>query len=185
MIQDFLSSGGLNIVYAAALLISFVFAILSLIGAEVGEALDFDADVDADGGLDLINVSPFALAMFGAGFGLTGLITRIWLDMGGVPSILWATGVGLVFGAIAQVVFIYILSPTKSSHFTLADDAGREAEVIITIPASGLGQIAYDNVSGRVTLGARSATGRQIKNGRTVTIEKISGRVAFVRPLEE
>ncbi|RMD48267.1 MAG: hypothetical protein D6835_06535 [Candidatus Thermofonsia bacterium] len=182
MLQEFLSTSGLNLVYSAALLISFIFAVLSLIGAEVGDALDFDADFDTDGGVDFINISPFALAMFGAGFGITGLITRIWLDMTAVPSILWASGVGIVVGAAAQALFIYVLSPTKSSHFSLNDDIGREAEVIITIPANGMGQIAYDNVSGRVTLGARSLSGKSIKSGQFVIIERVTGRVAFVRP---
>jgi membrane protein implicated in regulation of membrane protease activity len=122
------------------------------------------------------------MAMFGATFGLTGLITRIWLEMEAIPSVLWAVGVGIIFGGLAQVLFIYVLSPSRSSHFSLADDAiGREVEVIITIPKNGLGQIAYDNISGRVTLGARSAEGVQIKPGEPVTIEKVTGRIAVVR----
>ncbi len=35
--------------------------------------------------------------------------------------------------------------------------------------------IAFDNVSGRVTLGARSATGKQIVNGVAVRIEQVTG----------
>lgn len=186
MLQEFLSSGTLNLIYAGVVLISFIFAVLSLLGAEVGDALDFDVDADADTGIDFVNISPFALAMFGAFFGLTGLITRLWLDMDTIPSVLWAVGVGLVVGAVSQALFIYVLSPTKSSHYSLAEDAtGREAEVIITVPGSGLGTIAFDNVSGRVTLGARSATGRQIKSGQFVRIERITGRVAIVRPVDE
>jgi hypothetical protein len=90
---------------------------------------------------------------------------------------------GIVIGGLAQVVFIYVLSPSTSSHYTLSDDAvDRDAEVLVTIPGSGMGQITYDNVSGRVTLGARSTTGRQIKTGERVVIERIVGRVAYVRP---
>lgn len=186
MLQEFLASGTLNLVYAGVVLVSFIFAVVSLLGAEVGDALDFDFDADTDAGFDFVSVSPFALAMFGAAFGMTGLITRLWLDMDVIPSVLWAAGAGILIGGAAQVFFLYVLSPSKSSHFTLADDAvGREVEVIITIPGSGLGQIAYDNVSGRVRLGARSVTGKQIKSGTFVTIEKITGRVAVVRPVED
>ncbi len=188
MLKEFLASGTLNIVYAGAVLTSFIFALITLLGAEFGDALDldFDADADVDSGLDFISVSPFALAMFGAAFGMTGLITRLWADMEAVPSVLWATAVGLVIGAAAQAFFIYVLSPSKSSHFSLSDDAaGREVEVITTIPGSGLGEIAYDNVSGRVKLGARSATGRQIKRGVLVKIERVNGRIAVVHPIEE
>jgi hypothetical protein len=98
---------------------------------------------------------------------------------------LWSAGIGLAVGVIAQLAFIYIFSPSKSSHFSLTDDAiGREAEVIITIPGTGVGTIAFNNVSGRVTLGARSSTGHQIRTGKTVVIEKIIGRNAIVHPVE-
>jgi membrane protein implicated in regulation of membrane protease activity len=182
MIQEFIQSGALNIVYAAILFSSFIFALLSVLGADAG---DVDIDLDVDSGLGLLNLSPFVLAVFGATFGLTGLLTRFYFEMAAFPSIMWSTGVGLVVGILGQVFFIYVLSPSKSSHFSLRDDAmGRQAEVIITIPADGLGTIAYDNVSGRVTLGARSATGEEIPRGRLIQIERITGRVALVRPVD-
>ena len=187
MFQEFLASGTLNLIYAGLILISLIYAVIALVGAEFGDALDIDmdVDVDADTGMDIASVSPFALAMFGATLGLTGLITRIWLEMEAIPSILWAVGIGVVVGGLAQVLFIYVLSPSHSSHYSLADDAvGREVEVIVTIPNGGLGQIAFDNISGRVTLGARSVDGKQIKRGEAVTIEKVTGRVAFVRPVD-
>ncbi|MCA9934776.1 MAG: NfeD family protein [Ardenticatenaceae bacterium] len=188
MLSEFLASGTLNLVYAGVVFTSFIFALVTLFGAEMGDALhlDLDLDTDVDGGTDFISVSPFALAIFGAAFGMTGLVTRLWLELDSVPSILWATGVGLIIGVSAQVFFIYVLSPSKSSHFSLSDDAvGRDVEVITTIPGNGLGEIAFDNVSGRVKLGARSSTGKQIKRGALVKIERVTGRVAVVHPIEE
>jgi membrane protein implicated in regulation of membrane protease activity len=186
MLEDIFGSGLLNIVYAGSILISFIFALISLLGAEIGDAFDFDADVDGgDSGLDFVNVSPFALAMFGATFGLVGLITRLAFEMEALPSILWSTVAGLLVGGLAQAFFVYILSPNKSSHFSLqADAAGREAEVITSIPAEGLGEIAYVNKSGRMKLGARSSKGVPLRTGDLVVIEKIVGRVALVH-LEE
>ncbi|MCP4425135.1 MAG: hypothetical protein GY803_11625 [Chloroflexi bacterium] len=189
MFQEFLASGTLNLVYAGMVFTSFVFAVIMLFGAEFGDALDvdldLDLDVDAGGGFDFISISPFALAVFSSIFGMTGLITRLWLDMAVIPSILWALGMGLLIGGGAQALFLYVLSPSKSSHFSLVDDAvGREVEVIIPIPDNGLGKVSYDNASGRVTLGARSATGKQIKRGTVVIIERITGRVAVVRPVD-
>jgi membrane protein implicated in regulation of membrane protease activity len=102
-----------------------------------------------------------------------------------IPSILVATGSGLLVGGVAHVLFIYVLSPSRSSHFSLEEDAvGREVEVTITVPASGKGQVAYNNVSGRVTLGARSATGKKIPSGTSVVIVKLAGRDAVVRPAD-
>ncbi|MFN2106478.1 MAG: hypothetical protein ACK2U5_14605 [Candidatus Promineifilaceae bacterium] len=183
MLQEFFSNGALNLIYVAAVLISFVFTMMTLFGTGIGDAFDFDldADIDADADFDFLSISPFALAMFGAAFGLTGLITRIAFTMGAAASLFWATVIGLIVGSLAQGLFLYVLSPSKSSHFSLADvAAGREAEVIITIPAEGLGTVAFDTMSGRVTLGARSSSGKQISKGQAVLIEKVNGRVAVV-----
>lgn len=184
MLQDFLSSGALNLIYLAAVILSFVYAMLALFGSGLGDAFDVevDAELDAEAEADFLSISPFALAMFGAAFGVTGLVTRNALDLAAAPSLLLATIVGVLVGAVAQVLFLYVLSPSKSSHYSLAEVAvGRKAEVIITIPTEGLGTIAFDMLSGRVTLGARSASGKQIAKGQEVTIERITGRVAVVR----
>jgi membrane protein implicated in regulation of membrane protease activity len=183
--QDLFSAGALGCVYALVAFVSFLFAIMSLIGTEFGDVLDFDVDADADTGFDFANVSPFALAVFGATFGLVGLITLIWFEMEAIPSILISTVSGIVVGGLAQLLFLYVLSPSKSSHFSLEKDAvGIEAQVTITVPAEGQGQITFNNVSGRVQLGARSATGEEISNGEIVIIERIVGRAALVRPVD-
>jgi hypothetical protein len=176
----------LDIVYASIVVISFIFAFLSLIGAGLDQVIDFDVDADGNGPFDLVGISPFSAAVFGSAFGLTGLITHLWFEMEAIPSLLWAIGVGILFGGVAQVIFLYILSPSKSSHYKLERDAiGREAEVTLGIPSDGLGQISYTNVSGRVRLGARSETGKEIRTGNLVTIKKIVGRVAIVGPSEQ
>ena len=175
----------LDIVYAAIVIVSFIFAFLSLIGAGLDQVIDFDLDSDGEGPFDLVGISPFSAAVFGSAFGLTGLITHLWLEMDTIPSILWATGIGLLFGGLAQVLFIYVLSPSKSSHFSLERDVvGREAEVTVAVPEDGLGQISFSNVSGRVGLGARSGTGKEIPTGTLVIIKKVVGRVAIVEPAD-
>lgn len=186
MFEEFFSSGALNFVYAAAVIGSFIFAIVTLFGVEFGDAFDFDSAVEADTGIDFLSISPFGLAMFGAAFGLTGLVTSIWFDMNAGPSLVWAIVVGLIVGILAQALFLYVFSPSRSSHYSLSDDAvGRDAQVIITVPSEGVGKIAFDNVSGRVTLGARSATGKQIATGEAVRIEQVTGRVALIRPVDD
>lgn len=181
MLDEIFASGTLNLVYAGIVIISFLFALVSLLGAEIGESLDVALDVDGDSGFDFISVSPFSLAMFGTAFGMVGLITRIWYDMQPIPSLLWATGLGFLIGAVAQGFFIYVLSPSRSSHYSLQRDAlEREAEVITSIPENGLGEIAFNNVSGRVKLAARSTAGENIGYGEVVVIKRIVGRVAYV-----
>ncbi|MGB3717655.1 MAG: hypothetical protein WA996_24790 [Candidatus Promineifilaceae bacterium] len=175
----------LDVVYAGIVVLSFIFAFLSLIGAGLDQVIDFDLDADGEGPFDLVGISPFSAAVFGSAFGLTGLITHVWLEMESIPSVLWATGVGIVFGGLAQAFFLYVLSPSKSSHFSLERDAvGREAEVTVTIPSEGQGQIAFTIVSGRARLGARSGDGKEIRTGSLVVIKKIVGRVAIVEPFD-
>lgn len=186
MLDELFSSGMLNLVYTVIVVISFLYALISLLGAEVGDALDFDLGGDADTGMDFTSISPFSLAMFGTTFGLVGLITRLWLDMEAIPSVLWAAGLGLLIGGLAQALFIYVLSPSRSSHYNLTDDAlGREAEVVTTIPAGGVGEIVFNNVSGRVKLGARATDGQAIPYGTVVIVKRVVGRVAFVHPAVE
>jgi len=184
--QEFFSGGALNFVYAAAVVVSFIFAIVALLGTEFGDAFTLHGGMEAETGVDFISMSPFGLAMFGAAFGLTGLITRLWFGMNAGLSLFWAALAGLLIGGLAQALFLYVFASSKSSHYSLSTDAvGRDAQVIITVPAEGLGKITFDNVSGRVTLGARSATGKQIANGQAVRIEEVTGRVALVRPVDE
>lgn len=184
MLNEFFASGTLNIVYASILLISFLFTLLTLLGAEVGDAFDFDLDLD--GSFDFISVSPFAISIFGAFFGITGLITRLWLEQNTVSSLIWATSIGLIIGSLAQLFFIYILSPTVTQTYSLQEDAiGREADVTVTIPRKGLGSIAYNNNTGRITLGARSENGEKISSGTVVSIKQISGRVAVVSAIDK
>lgn len=180
MLSEIFSSGALNLVYFAVLLISFLFALVTLIGAEIGDVLDFD--VDGDAGADFISISPFALALFGAIFGLVGLITRIWYEMDPIPSVMWAAGIGLVFGIAAQAFFYYVLSPSTSSHYSLERDVvGRDAQVVTTIPANGRGEIVVESAGGQLKLGARSASDEEIPYGSIVVIERMVGRVAQVR----
>lgn len=181
---EILQNDPLSAIYSALLGISLLFVVLSLLGADATDALDLDLDVDLDSdGLDLPSVSGFALAVFLASFGAIGLIT-LGVGMGAIGSVMSAFFAGLVLGTAAQALFIYVLSPTKSSHFSLSDDAvGRRADVIISIPDGGQGKIAFDNPSGRVTLGARSTSGEPIPSGEAVIVEKVVGRVAHVHPL--
>jgi len=175
----------LDIVYAGIVIVSFLFAFLSLIGAGLDQVFDFDLGSDGDGPFELVGISPFSAAVFGSAFGLTGLITHLWFEMEAIPSIIWATGVGILFGGVAQALFIYVLSPSKSSHFSLERDTiGREAEVTVAVPIDGLGQISFSNVSGRVGLAARSGTGKEIPTGTLVIIKKVVGRVAIVEQSE-
>ncbi|HSH01662.1 MAG TPA: hypothetical protein VLL52_04025 [Anaerolineae bacterium] len=185
MMDDLIATGTLNVAYAGMLMLSIVFTLISLLGVGAGEALDFDMEIDTDGSFDFISVSPFALALFFATFGAMGLVTRLGLGMEAVQSLVVATVAALAVGIMGQAFFVYILSPTVSSNFTLEDLVGREAEVVTTIPADGRGEIGINNASGRLKLAARSTDHESIAVSSIVVIERLSGRLAIVSPVED
>jgi hypothetical protein len=80
---------------------------------------------------------------------------------------------------------VYLPSRGRAEEALLDFDAtGRRAEVIIAIPANGLGEVAFPNGEERVNLGARSAGGQPIVAGATVVIERVTRRIAVVSPLD-
>ncbi|MBX7253144.1 MAG: hypothetical protein K1X50_14270, partial [Candidatus Promineofilum sp.] len=92
---------------------------------------------------------------------------------------------GLLAGLVAA--FIFVVAPNRrrreEAGLAIAAD-GREARVVILIPASGLGEVAYQDGAEAIHLGARSATGQLIDAGRRVRIERVAHRVAIVHPLD-
>ena len=117
--------------------------------------------------------------------GGVGLLALLLLRAGPGTSLLAALGAGLLSGLVAA--FIFVVAPNRrrreEAGLAIAAD-GREARVVIPIPASGLGEVAYQDGAEAIHLGARSATGQLIDAGRRVRIERIVHRVAIVRPLD-
>ena len=58
--------------------------------------------------------------------------------------------------------------------------AGREAEVITTIPAEGLGEITFHANSGRISGPARSTKKTEIRSGTVVVIDRFIGGNYYV-----
>lgn len=114
------------------------------------------------------------------GAGLGALLLRLSPEL----STVTALGAGLLVGLVAALLLIYVPNRRRREETGLAIEAdGREARVVIAIPASGLGEVAYDDGAETVHLGARSATGRTIAADSQVRIERLAGRVAVVRPI--
>ncbi len=114
------------------------------------------------------------------GVGLLALALRAAPDLS-----LWAAlGLGLLVGLVAALLLVYVPNRRRREEAAVAIEAdGREARVVIAIPASGLGEVTYDDGDEPVHLGARSATGRAIAVDSRVRIERVAGRQAVVRPL--
>lgn len=191
-------SNTLNCIYGIMLALGFGYSLLLLIGSssdlfggvDVDAGLDVDVDLDVDADLDVgdsdggdvMKISTLAIASGVTAAGAFGIMSRALFDASAAISIVAAVAGGLIIGALGQVFFVYVLSPTVRTAFQEDDLVGASAEVITAIPADNLGQIALIASGARVTLGARTEDGAPVPRGTTVRVEKIVGGVAYVLP---
>ena len=162
--------------------IGFIFLMISLIIGDLFEALDFDFDMDFDGGeigiLDSRVVSVF-LTAFGGIAALT-----LYIGFGGIVSSLVGLISGLVFGGLI-FAFAYLLhSQQSTSSVSERDLIGRTAKVIVGIQPGSIGQISCRIGEERVEKLARTRDGESIKEGETVFIEEHAGDSFIVSSME-
>jgi hypothetical protein len=132
----------------------------------------------------LSRASLYSLGLGAAVLGGVGLLALLLFDLSPGASLAWALGAGLLVGLFAELLLVYLPSRRQVKEAVIAIDAdGREARVVIPIPATGLGEVAYDDGDETINLGARSADGRAIPSGVTVIIERVTNRVAIVQPV--
>ena len=182
--SSILSHSVLLILYSGALAIG-----LALIGVAVVSLLRSftpGSQPSAEGQSRRLNRgAAYALGLGAAVAGGSGLLALLLLRAGPGTSLLAALGAGLLAGLVAA--FIFVIAPNRRRHeeagLAIAAD-GREARVVIPVPASGLGEVAYQDGAAAIHLGARSATGQLIDAGRRVRIERVAHRVAIVHPLD-
>ncbi len=84
--------------------------------------------------------------------------------------------------AAAYAILDFIFRETQAgSEFAVGETVGREAEVIVSIPAGGVGEVAYIMRGQREQSSARAIDGAAIPKGSPVVIERVSGPTAYVR----
>jgi membrane protein implicated in regulation of membrane protease activity len=173
----------MGVLYTVAAFAGLGWAVVSfLLGHLGGDAGGHDADAggahagghdhDADHeGLPLL--SPTVLAGAAAGFGFTGLGLRAT----GAPALLHLP---LAAGAGAGLAFLLALFLAKAvrgmeatTSVTAADVEGLEAEVIVPIPAGGLGEIAFVAGGSRMIAPARDHAGAAHPRGARVLVTRV------------
>jgi hypothetical protein len=207
-LDTFFGGSALNCVYGAALLIGFLYALFLLFFQGVGHAFDvsdveimgheidlgalFDApgqdiDLSADHDIDLghdghevSGLSMLAISGFTTAFGAFGLATTTLLGASPIVSLIAAAVGGVLVGGAAQIFFIQVLSRSASTNIQLHTIKGASAEVIVPIPAAGIGQIALVKNRQRITMSARSSAEIAIARGSIVIVDSVRDGVAFV-----
>ncbi len=187
----------IDIIYLVCFFLGFGFAVISalLSHAFSGGA---DAHVDmggvhgdvggaeaADGGaVHFSPLSPVTLSMFVATFGGAGMIYKKLLDWPTAVHIPLAAVSGLVIAGLVFLLFYKIFSVTQASSETRAAEVvGLEAEVTVSIPPGGLGQIAYTMRDSRQTSPATAADGGGIPERTPVKVVNLSGNTYVVRKI--
>ncbi len=124
--------------------------------------------------------SPTIVSSFMAGFGVVGLVLQQGYEWDRV-SLLPAAGGGLVFAYVLMAVFNKLAAAASgSSHATVRELIGAQAEVTTPIGADSPGEITYVAKGSRFSRSAHSADGKAIGRGQKVTIEAIEGNKTYV-----
>lgn len=209
--MDFLQSlGTINCVYMALLSVGFLYALMIVIGGGLSQIdlpdvgidvphIDLPGDIDipdihvdighADvgsfdhGTVEVSPLSPITIAAFITSFGGVGIVATQLFGFKPEISLLWATLGGFVTGGVVYLLYGRVLVAMQaSSEVRQRELGGIVGEVITPIAAGGVGEIAYVAKGSRISSPARSTTGQAIPRGALVTIERIVGGTALVRP---
>lgn len=178
---------GVEIVYTICFVLGLGFAVLTALLSGFLGGFDTGIDVGGHHGATVDHGhhhfspwNPIVIAMFLVSFGGAGMISKNYFGLA-LPGQLAVSGSagfavgGLVFWAIWKL----FSAAQGSSEVHLEELVGQEAEVTVSIPSAGMGQIAY--VSGGRHVGvAVSVDGEPIPEGSVVKISKIAGSTFYV-----
>jgi membrane protein implicated in regulation of membrane protease activity len=173
-----LASTSAFVTFLAIAAFGFVFLIGSSILGDLFEHGDFGHDADGHGaGPSLL--SSRILSVFVTAFGSFGAI-GIHIGYGVGVSTAMGFGGGVLFAGVIYVFASFLYSQQASSHVRTGDLVGSMAQVSVTIPKGGVGQV-------RCTLGdtvvekvARAASNEEIPVNTLVRITNLVGEIALV-----
>jgi len=170
-------------IYGAIAAFGFLFLLIMLfVGEIVGGDHDFSHDVSLEhdhGGPGIFSAR--IMASFLTAFGVGGVVARY--NHLGHPA---ASGIGIVSGlALSTIVYQFakfLYSQQASSEVRMTGLVGRSAEVSVTIPEGGVGQVVLSFGGQRSEHVARAADGRALVRGAEVVITGLRGDAVVVAP---
>ena len=174
----FLESSSAFVTFLAIAVFGFIFVVASSIMGDVFDHGDFGHDADGHGGGPSI-LSSRILSVFVTAFGVFGAIgTHGGYGIG--MSTAMGFGGGVLFAGVIYAFASFLYSQQASSHVRTGDLVGNTAQVSVTIPKGGVGQV-------RCTLGdtvvekvARAAGNKEIPVNTLVKIQNLVGDVVVV-----
>ena len=175
-----------GMIYLGLFVFSAIFSLLAFIfGHDHGIEHDISVDHDHDaGGAGMPSIfSTRVLSLFLLGFSGCGLVTTYAWGWGPTASSLTGLGSGALLGAFAYFFMGIFYREQATSSAESEDYIGLEGRVSGAIPAGGTGEISLAVKEQLRTVFATSIDGKSIPEGRQVTVVKMSGGTATVRPV--
>ena len=175
----------IGLFYLGLLIVGLVYALLSAFFGWLADFGDADIHVDVSGHLDAGHAHPISgtvLATFITGFGGGGAVAHYYLGWSVLGGLALAVAAGIAVGAAAFGVLELVFQQTQAgAEFSLDSLVGREAEVIVGIPAGGTGEVAYVVKGQREACPARTVDGAAVPRGCLVVVEEVLGATLHVR----
>jgi hypothetical protein len=142
--------------------------------------LGHDGDIgDHDGGGGPSIFSIRIMAAFLTAFGAGGVIARHY-DMSHVAASAIGIAAGVVMASIVYQFAKMLYSQQASTDLRMTRLIGASGEVSVAIPQDGVGQITVSAAGERTEHIARTADGRPLARGMTVTITGLGGDSVIV-----
>lgn len=183
MSELFSSFSALTLFLALAAL-GLVFLVVSLLFGELFEHLGLDGGPEAGGvdGHPLVDsrVASVFVTTFG-GFGAIGTQA----GLGVLASSLLGLASGVVLGGLVSAFGRFLYRQQATSSVSSSQLVGRTAQVIVTIPPGGVGQVSCRIGEERVEKIARSREGVELRHGMIVRIDEFAGDSAIVSPASD
>ncbi len=163
--------------------IGFVFLLVSLIFGEIFDHFDFGHGFDHDlshGGPGFFSTR--VLSVFITAFGGFGAI-GIYQGYGIFASSFFGFAGGIVLASVIYFFARFLFGQQASSATSAADLVGRTAEVTVSIPRGGVGQVRCLVGESMMDKIARTRDGEAVPFHTLVKIEEIIGDSAIVSTL--
>lgn len=165
------------VIFLSIAAIGFLLALISFVFGELFDAFEFHHDFEIDDGPSIFSVR--VLSVFATAFGGFAALS-VYQGAG----VFFSTVVGLVGGgAFGMAVYFFarfLYNQQSSSLVSTADLQGLPAQVIVSIPAGGIGQVRCIVGESSIEKIARSKDGAAIPLNSQVVIEEVAGENVVV-----
>lgn len=161
-----------------------LFTVLSFLLGRLFDFVGFDGDLDLDGdmpGLTVSPLKPIVIISFVTVFGGAGLMAaQAELSAAGMLAVAFGAA-GLIAWSIYRFVVIPLYQAQNTSSVSQQELIGRTATVSLRIKDGGFGSVAYVVNGNSYTAPAKSVDGTDLERGAEVVIMRLERNVYYVK----